>query len=78
MARIKGRATVRNHQKCNVDWSKSSQCEQEVTERCIQYHPIPSRQVIGQYHEDECTLPMCVHHDAAKHGCDHLDVVNRT
>ncbi|GFV01950.1 hypothetical protein TNCV_4979011 [Trichonephila clavipes] len=20
---------------------------------------------------------MCVHHDAAKHGCDHLDVVNR-
>ncbi|GFY05376.1 hypothetical protein TNCV_2208211 [Trichonephila clavipes] len=21
---------------------------------------------------------MCVHHDAAKHGCDHLDAVNRT
>ncbi|GFU91279.1 hypothetical protein TNCV_4717931 [Trichonephila clavipes] len=21
---------------------------------------------------------MCVHHDVAKHGCDHLDAVNRT
>ncbi|GFX82753.1 hypothetical protein TNCV_1194281 [Trichonephila clavipes] len=41
-------------------------------------YPIPSRQVMGQYDEDECTLPMCVHHIAAKHGCDHLDAVNRT
>ncbi|GFY19743.1 hypothetical protein TNCV_4649151 [Trichonephila clavipes] len=25
---------------------------------------------MGQYDNDECTLPMWIHHDAAKHGCD--------
>ncbi|GFT22776.1 hypothetical protein TNCV_1856461 [Trichonephila clavipes] len=45
--------------------------------RTIQ-HPHTSRQVMGQYDENECMLPMCVHHDAAKNGCDHLDAVNRT
>ncbi|GFX49851.1 hypothetical protein TNCV_784141 [Trichonephila clavipes] len=33
---------------------------------------------MSQYDEEECTLPMCVHLDAAKHGCDHLDAVKRT
>ncbi|GFY02831.1 uncharacterized protein TNCV_3507111 [Trichonephila clavipes] len=35
--------------------------------------PIQSRQVMGRYNYDECTLPMYVHHDAEKHGCDRLD-----
>ncbi|GFV43819.1 hypothetical protein TNCV_1658641 [Trichonephila clavipes] len=26
----------------------------------------------------ECTIFVCVHHDAAKYGCDHLDAVIRT
>ncbi|GFU30635.1 hypothetical protein TNCV_3438031 [Trichonephila clavipes] len=33
---------------------------------------------MGQYDDDESTLLMCVHHDAAKHGCDYLGAVNRT
>ncbi|GFV91843.1 hypothetical protein TNCV_2975151 [Trichonephila clavipes] len=33
---------------------------------------------MGQYDDDECTLSICFHHDAAKHGCDYLDTVNRT
>ncbi|GFU57715.1 hypothetical protein TNCV_3638671 [Trichonephila clavipes] len=32
---------------------------------------------MGQYDEDKCTLPMCVHHNGAKHGCNHLDAVSR-
>ncbi|GFT29223.1 hypothetical protein TNCV_3588161 [Trichonephila clavipes] len=32
---------------------------------------------MGQYDDDECMLPISVHHDVAKHGCDHLDAVNR-
>ncbi|GFV92643.1 hypothetical protein TNCV_1374941 [Trichonephila clavipes] len=34
--------------------------------------------MMGQYDHDEYTLPMCVHHAAAKHGCDHPDAVNKT
>ncbi|GFW88867.1 hypothetical protein TNCV_2683011 [Trichonephila clavipes] len=33
---------------------------------------------MGQYDDDECTLPMCVHLDATEHGCNHLDAVKRT
>ncbi|GFU62150.1 hypothetical protein TNCV_2473851 [Trichonephila clavipes] len=33
---------------------------------------------MGKYDDHECALPMCVHHEAAKHECDHLDAVNRT
>ncbi|GFX27044.1 hypothetical protein TNCV_439501 [Trichonephila clavipes] len=33
---------------------------------------------MGQYDDDECTLPMCIHHDTAKHGCDHLEAIHRT
>ncbi|GFW40602.1 hypothetical protein TNCV_4824381 [Trichonephila clavipes] len=33
---------------------------------------------MGQYDDYECTLPLCVHQDAAKHGCDLLNTVNRT
>ncbi|GFW28463.1 hypothetical protein TNCV_4641281 [Trichonephila clavipes] len=33
---------------------------------------------MGQYDDDECKLPMCFRYDAIKHGCDHLDAVNRT
>ncbi|GFU74332.1 hypothetical protein TNCV_2445071 [Trichonephila clavipes] len=33
---------------------------------------------MGQYDEDKCTLSMCVHQDAAKHGWDHLYAANRT
>ncbi|GFU76296.1 hypothetical protein TNCV_527761 [Trichonephila clavipes] len=32
--------------------------------------------MMGQYYDDECTLPMFVYHDTVKHGCDHLDAVN--
>ncbi|GFX46994.1 hypothetical protein TNCV_316171 [Trichonephila clavipes] len=41
-------------------------------------HPIPSLLVMSQYADDEYTLPMCVHHDASKHVCDHLDTANKT
>ncbi|GFY01918.1 hypothetical protein TNCV_4796401 [Trichonephila clavipes] len=34
--------------------------------------------MMGQEHNDECTRPMCAHHDASKHGCGHLDSVKRT
>ncbi|GFS71851.1 hypothetical protein TNCV_3715221 [Trichonephila clavipes] len=43
-------------------------------------HPITSHAItLGdwQYDDEECTLPMCVHHHTAKHGCDHLDTINR-
>ncbi|GFX36305.1 hypothetical protein TNCV_4932181 [Trichonephila clavipes] len=43
-----------------------------------QLQAISSRQGMGQYDDDECTLPMCFHHNAAKHGYDHFDAVNRT
>ncbi|GFX91755.1 hypothetical protein TNCV_3529541 [Trichonephila clavipes] len=33
---------------------------------------------MSQDEDDECMLPMCVHHDPAKHGFDHLDAVKRT
>ncbi|GFX10767.1 hypothetical protein TNCV_3929071 [Trichonephila clavipes] len=33
--------------------------------------------VMDQYDDDECMLPMCVHHDFAKYGCDRIDAVNR-
>ncbi|GFX78864.1 hypothetical protein TNCV_4158341 [Trichonephila clavipes] len=33
---------------------------------------------MGQYDDDECSLPMCVHHNTAKYGYNHLDAVNRT
>ncbi|GFT28039.1 hypothetical protein TNCV_644301 [Trichonephila clavipes] len=29
--------------------------------------------MMGQYDDDERTLPMCAHHDATKHECDHLN-----
>ncbi|GFW82516.1 hypothetical protein TNCV_1794091 [Trichonephila clavipes] len=32
----------------------------------------------GQCDDDECTLSMCVHHDATQHECDYLDAINRT
>ncbi|GFW57145.1 hypothetical protein TNCV_540621 [Trichonephila clavipes] len=33
---------------------------------------------MGQHGDDEYTLPVYIHHDAAKHGCNRLDAVNRT
>ncbi|GFX49271.1 hypothetical protein TNCV_3333891 [Trichonephila clavipes] len=30
---------------------------------------------MDQYDDDKSTLPVCVHHDATKHGCDNLHVV---
>ncbi|GFW31400.1 hypothetical protein TNCV_3416561 [Trichonephila clavipes] len=33
---------------------------------------------MGLYDDDECTQPMCTHHDTAKHKCDHLDAIKRT
>ncbi|GFW09692.1 hypothetical protein TNCV_1393931 [Trichonephila clavipes] len=33
---------------------------------------------MGQYDDDEYTLPMRVRHDANKHGCDHRYAVNST
>ncbi|GFV55602.1 hypothetical protein TNCV_1820891 [Trichonephila clavipes] len=32
----------------------------------------------GQYDDNECTLPMCVHRDASKHGRNHLRAVSKT
>ncbi|GFV57077.1 hypothetical protein TNCV_2932001 [Trichonephila clavipes] len=31
---------------------------------------------MGQYDDDECTLLMCVHHDAVKHVSDHPDAID--
>ncbi|GFX11213.1 hypothetical protein TNCV_4424721 [Trichonephila clavipes] len=39
-------------------------------------YPIASHPIMpgdGQYDNNECTLPMCVHHNATEHGGDHLD-----
>ncbi|GFS51840.1 hypothetical protein TNCV_2959391 [Trichonephila clavipes] len=41
-------------------------------------YSIPSCQVMGQCDDSKCMMPMCVPHNAAKHGCDHLDSANRT
>ncbi|GFX61026.1 hypothetical protein TNCV_4944921 [Trichonephila clavipes] len=49
-----------------------------VTKSCVEYHSILSGQVIGLYVYDECSLSKCVHHDAAKYRCDHLDSVSKT
>ena len=64
--------------KYNGCCSNCRQCEQEVIETCIQWHPIPSLQVMCQYDDVECTLAVCVLHDAAKHECGHHDPVYRT
>ncbi|GFW52746.1 hypothetical protein TNCV_2393261 [Trichonephila clavipes] len=32
---------------------------------------------MGQYDDDKCTLPMCIRHNCSKHGCEHLDALNR-
>ena len=52
-------------------------CEYEVTKVCSQWHPIQSLQVMGQYGNVECKLATCVQHNAAKHGCDNHDAVDR-
>ncbi|GFT23714.1 hypothetical protein TNCV_3511761 [Trichonephila clavipes] len=38
---------------------------------------MPSLEMMGKYGDDECMLPMCVHHDATIHRYDLLDTVNR-
>ncbi|GFW92470.1 hypothetical protein TNCV_517871 [Trichonephila clavipes] len=40
--------------------------------------PYTTTKFMGQYDDDECNLPMRIHQDVTKHGCDYLDAVNRT
>ena len=52
------------------------QCKQEVTETCIQWHPISSLQMMSHY-DVEGMLATCNLHSAAKQECEHHDAVNR-
>ena len=64
-------------QKCNSQCSKCRQWEQDVTEMFIQWHPILSQYVIGQYDSIECTLTVCDLHDVSKHLNNYHDAVNK-
>ena len=56
---------------------QSAKCGQKMIEAYIQWHPIPSLNVEGQYDDVECTLATCFIHDASKHEWLHHDAVNR-
>ncbi|GFV43285.1 putative transposable element [Trichonephila clavipes] len=53
-----------------------SKCHANANKRC----PIRAiaSHTITPCDRPVCTIPMCVHIDAAKHGCDYFDAVNKT
>ncbi|GFU72612.1 hypothetical protein TNCV_4838401 [Trichonephila clavipes] len=77
-ARIKGRTMGRNKPEMLRDLFKVPSMRAKGEQDVDSFAPHTSCQIMGQYEDDECKLPMCVQRDGAKHGCGHLDAVNRT